>query len=492
MPQLKTSRSTVSGYPPAANEQYVTWARGVRDIGREHSFEPLEVEGQVPDDLNGVLYLNGPGLFSHFGSPYKYWPDGDGAITAIRLNAGKTWGACRVLESQGLVEERKNQQPLYGSVGTAPASWLDRLRRKYKNPANINVLHWAGRTFALYESGLPTEFDPLTLETIGETNFGGVVDSRFAAHPHHVPRRGTTYNFGIEYGRKTRLCVYEMRPNATIHRMVEIPLDWPPIMHDFIATDNHLIFFIPPLKVQTATLLMGVGSVMDNIKWKEQLGTVVIVVPIDDPKRVTRFRTDPIFQWQFANAYERQGEIVVDFVRYARFNMVGRINVKKSKWKGDNGSRGYFHRSVINLRNKTLTHEQRWDQKCELPVVFPHKEGQENDTVFLGGFSGERARKEGAVDQLVRLNIDRGVQDIVSLGVNTTFTEPHFVSRKGARSADEGYLLSLTYDSDRDRSSLVILDAEDLSAGPLARCWFDHHIPPVFHGQWIESVRPIK
>jgi len=47
---------------------------------------------------------------------------------------------------------------------------------------------------------------------------------------------------------------------------------------------------------------------------------------------------------------------------------------------------------------------------------------------------------------------------------------------------DDGWLLALVYDPASDASNITVLDGRDPSAGPLARAWFDHHIPPTTHG----------
>ena len=46
-----------------------------RDLSREHGFEPLKVEGRLPDDLAGTLYRNGPGAFGAFGRRYHHLLD---------------------------------------------------------------------------------------------------------------------------------------------------------------------------------------------------------------------------------------------------------------------------------------------------------------------------------------------------------------------------------------------------------------------------------
>jgi carotenoid cleavage dioxygenase-like enzyme len=69
-------------------------------------------------------------------------------------------------------------------------------------------------------------------------------------------------------------------------------------------------------------------------------------------------------------------------------------------------------------------------------------------------------------------------------------SKPIFVPRPdvdGACAEDDGWILALVYDSGSDTSNVVVLDARDLSAGPLARVWFDHLVPATFHGAFTAS-----
>lgn len=47
-----------------------------------------------------------------------------------------------------------------------------------------------------------------------------------------------------------------------------------------------------------------------------------------------------------------------------------------------------------------------------------------------------------------------------------------------------GYLLANVYDASIDKSHLLILDAENITAGPLATAQLDHRVPLGFHGNW--------
>ena len=65
-----------------------------------------------------------------------------------------------------------------------------------------------------------------------------------------------------------------------------------------------------------------------------------------------------------------------------------------------------------------------------------------------------------------------------------------FVFARGADDGgeDEGWALGLVYDDTTDRSDLVVLDASDPSAAPVARVHLPCRVPYGFHGSWITDA----
>jgi carotenoid cleavage dioxygenase-like enzyme len=59
----------------------------------------------------------------------------------------------------------------------------------------------------------------------------------------------------------------------------------------------------------------------------------------------------------------------------------------------------------------------------------------------------------------------------------------------GSGTADEsnGYYLGYVYDSQRDGSDLVILDASDFAGRPVATIHLPQRVPYGFHGNWISA-----
>src|SRR5271165_7546814 len=66
----------------------------------------LEVEGEVPRELNGVLYRIGPNpAFAPLGR--YHWFDGDGMVHAIKLENGRASYRNRYVRTPGLLAEMK-------------------------------------------------------------------------------------------------------------------------------------------------------------------------------------------------------------------------------------------------------------------------------------------------------------------------------------------------------------------------------------------------
>jgi carotenoid cleavage dioxygenase-like enzyme len=463
------------------------WMSSLRDLPREHGFEPLRVEGTIPADLVGTLYRVGPSLFSSFGKPYGHLFDGDGAVTAVRFANGRALGAAKLVQSEGLVEERRAGHQIYGGYGT-PVPGLKRFlplrpNSKLKNPANTSILVWGERVFGLYEGDMPTEIAPSDLATLGEKDLGMVVES-FSAHPRGVPSRRAMYNFGLRYGRKTVLDIYVLDDSGRGRKVVEIPLERTTMIHDFIATEKHLVFFSPPIYYNPLRLLFGVDTLHSAMRWKPELGTEVIVVPIDDPQHWTCFTIDPFFQWHFLNGYERGSEIVIDVVRFP--------DLDSNNWFGaliHPQPRAYvageLWRVTLDPGAQRATSEPRWARPCEFPRVAP---GVVSKPHTIGWLAAYAASAEKFVDRLpdavAKVEVENG-RHSVWLSGGGVVSEPIFVPRPSngaAQTEDDGWVLALVYDPASDASNVTALDARDLSAGALFRAWFDHHVPPTFHG----------
>jgi all-trans-8'-apo-beta-carotenal 15,15'-oxygenase len=458
---------------PAVDLDRRLWSE---NLPREHGFEPLEVEGKLPADLRGTLYRNGPGQFGQFGQRYTHPFEGDGAVTAVQLMGGKALGASRITQSTGLVEERTAGKLLYGLSVSWPRRMTNLLRGRRKNTANTNVMMWQGRLYALMEGAVPTEIDTQTLLTRGETTFDGTIVSMFSAHPHRVASRRATYNFGLEYGRVARLHTYELPDVGAARHLGAVELRGAPMLHDFIATDTHLVFFVSPTAVDLKKMFLQRGTFTDLFQWKPAMGTEIICVPIDRPHEPVRFTTDAFYQWHFTNAFDRGRQLVVDYVRYPSFETFYEIGRFATGGGTRALSESHAHRAVIDLDAKTFRSEPLLDRACEFPTVAGGVEGREHAVSYL------------SLDSLKAIG-KLTAQGLVEHAVPDTqrISEPVFVPRHNSRDEDDGYLLALSHDGATDRAFVSIYDAARIPDGPVARVWFDHQIPITFHGTFAPA-----
>ncbi len=463
--------SSASSASPAARTDFT--ARLWREpLAREHGFEPLAIEGKLPMELAGTLYRNGPGTVGVGASHYTHPFEADGAVTAIRFADGKVLGASRVTGSPERDAELAANKLLYGISTSWPRRVGNMLRGRMKNTANTSVMIWQDRLYAMVESSQPTLLDAGALARIGESDLGGVVRGAFSAHPHRVASRNATYNFGVIQGRHTQLVAYELPDVGPARELGSVPLGGATMLHDFIATDRYLVFFVSPVRVDVPRMLLGIGAFDQLFRWRPELGTEVIVMPIDRAREVTRFATEAFYQWHFANAFERGDDLVIDYVHYPSFDSfyeIGRI------YNGGPGDvlGGRYHRATLSVANRTLRSELVLDRPCEFPTLAPGAEGRPTSTAYV---------VLGDLAAVGKLDPNTGALVTHELPAGQRTTEPLFVPRPNATRDDDGHVLALQHDAASNRACLAIYDAARLPDGPVARAWFDHQVPITFHG----------
>lgn len=456
-----------------------------RGLAQEHGFRPLRVEGKLPPTLRGTLYRNGPAVFDAGTDPH--WFDGNGAITAVRLDGKSVEGTVRLLHSPTADHDAGRRNNRYGAFRQA-ASRMQRLRalfgqRALRNPANINVLQWRERLFALYETVLPLEFDPETLATIGETNLDGLIPGAWNAHPHYVPARRTTYHIGLRTGPKVFLDIFALPDRGPGTVLTSLQLPGLTEAHDFFATENYLVLVLPPLWGAPLRFVQT-GSFLGSLEWRPEGGTDVIVVPLDDPKNVMRMQTEPFFYWHAANGYETDGgqRIVLDCVRYPDFpRMLDWLEKTTHGRSGEGTSGSALWRGEIDLRRRRVRWEERWARSCEFPMVQPAERARAHRYVWLAAHSA--GAEDGWLDRLARVDVERDEAVMLDPGPKRAVGEPILVAKPDA--PHEAWVLALVRDLGVGATHLAVWDGARPEDDAVARVWFDQQLPPSLHGMWV-------
>ena len=114
---------------PQTNRSYSPedWQKGYISQPIEDNYWIEDIEGEIPPDLTGTLFRNGPGLFEIAGTPIKHPFDGDGMIAAFTFNPdGRVHFRNKFVRTDGYVKEKARGKMVYrGVFGTQrPGGWL--------------------------------------------------------------------------------------------------------------------------------------------------------------------------------------------------------------------------------------------------------------------------------------------------------------------------------------------------------------------------------
>jgi carotenoid cleavage dioxygenase len=91
----------------------------------------------------------------------------------------------------------------------------------------------------------------------------------------------------------------------------------------------------------------------------------------------------------------------------------------------------------------------------------------------------------GGFDSLSHIDLATGQRTTMMLAPGDNPSEPVFVPRSADAPEGEGWILAPVYRGAEDRSDLIILDAQDILAGPVATIRVPRRVPFGFHGNWV-------
>ncbi len=152
-------------------EQAVTQAArtNLAPIPMECDAPHLKVVGELPRELNGTLYRNGPN--PQFDAPGAHWFVGDGMLHAFHLENGRASYRNRWVRTPKWLAEHDAGRALFSGFGGRKLPDAPPTAISDSGVANTNIVFHAGRLLALEEVHLPTEIEPGTLNSRGYCNY---------------------------------------------------------------------------------------------------------------------------------------------------------------------------------------------------------------------------------------------------------------------------------------------------------------------------------
>ena len=290
----------------AANQVAGDWRLGFADLEADVPRGPMTlIQGRAPAGLSGALYRNGSGKFRRPGGSATHWFDGDGLMRAFRIRDGAA-----TLEARFADTPKRRRDTAAGAVitpgfGTAAGPGARIGSAEDTNAANISVLPMGDELWALWEAGSPLVMDPDTLATrdfkVLRPDLRGMP---FLAHPRREPG-GRVWNLGVA---GAKAAVWRLSALGALEAADLIDLPRASYVHDFTATDRHLIIVLQPWIQDRMTL-----PYVDSLSWRPDLGTQVLVLDKADLSKRRLFELPSFFCFHMGDAWaEADGTLRFD------------------------------------------------------------------------------------------------------------------------------------------------------------------------------------
>ncbi len=451
------------------------WLQGnFAPVDDELTTGALPVTGEIPSALTGEYLRNGfnPAVTPR---PSYHWFDGDGMIHGVRLDGGTATYRNRWVQTKGLQAERRAGHSLFGGMSEFVLPDADLMAEvgMMKNPANTNIIRHAGRLLALWEAGSPTELDA-DLVTLGETDFDGGLVSAMTAHPKLDPDTGRLCFFGAGPA-APYLHYYELDATGAMAHHAPIDLPAPVMMHDFVVTERHAVFFDLPAVFDIEGMLNG-GPI---VRWAPDHGARIGVMPRDGGNADVRwFEVDPFYAYHFLNGWDDGDAVVVDGCR------ADDLVIGFGETEGEAPAFPHLHRWRLDLTTGAVTESALDDRSGDFPRINDDLAGRPNRYGYVahaGALTETGARFEG----VVKYDFSDGSATEHRYGDHHVCGEAVFAPDPDGTAEDDGWLLNFVYDRAADTSDFVILDARDLTADPVAVVHLPRRVPFGPHGNWL-------
>ncbi|MED5548345.1 MAG: carotenoid oxygenase family protein [Pseudomonadota bacterium] len=453
----------------------------------EYDADDLEVIGEIPKDIDGIYVRNSEN--PAFGSIGLYHPfDGDGMIHTMSFRDGKASYKNRFVRTKGLMAEVEAGKPLWAGIAEDP-----RLSTRpgwgahggIKDSSSTDVVVHAGQILStFYQCGEGYRLDPYTMEQFGTE--GWVPLDGISAHPKLDENTGELLFFN--YSTHAPYMHYGVvGPDNKLKHYIPIPVPGPRLPHDMAFTKNYSIIADLPLFWDADILAKGRHAA----RFHRDIPTRFAIVPrYGQPEDIRWFEAAPTYVLHWMNAWEEGGEIVLD--GYFQEDpapkpldapggdpRLGQLMA----YLDENSFKPKLHRWRFNLKTGAVSESHLDDRLLEFGS-FNQMYGGEKSRYLYSTFT-----KPGwfLFEGLVKHDFETGKSETLNFGEGRFGSEAPFAPRVGARSEDDGYIVSFITDMVENRSECVLIDAQNVTDGPVCRIILPHRISSGTHATWADG-----
>lgn len=444
----------------------------------------LTVEGELPRELNGTLYRNGPN--PQFDVPGAHWFVGDGMLHAFHIENGRASYRNRWVRTPKWLAEHDAGRAIFAGFGPIKLRDAPPTSCNDSGVANTNIIYHGGRLLALEEGHLPTEIEPATLATRGYCNYDSRIAGPFTAHPKVDPITGEMMFFG--YNAKgpfsSALSYGVVDRGGRVTRFEHFGTPYASMVHDFIVTANHVLFPILPLTGSMERAMKGQPA----YAWEPAKGGYVGVMPRNGRTSDIRwFRADACYVFHVLNAWDDgSSRIIADVMQYEEAPLFPYPDGRKTD---PAKSRARLCRWTFDLAADTDQFARAYLD--EVTGEFPRIDDRRAGLATRHGWyacANPELPTSVALHGIVHVDGHGQRKGQYLLPIGDSISEPVFVEREREAAEGDGWLLAVVWRARENRSDLAVFNAQDVSSGPVALVKLGHRVPDGFHGNWVSAT----
>ncbi|MCC6630972.1 MAG: carotenoid oxygenase family protein [Gammaproteobacteria bacterium] len=476
----------MSHYPVDINYFLVPAISGRMEL----DLSDLDVEGEVPAQLDGAFFRMQPDPYFPRTTDEDVYFNGDGVVGRFDFSNGKVGFRQRYALTDKLKLERKAGRALFGRYRN-PLTDDPSVKGAIRGTANTTPLVHGKKLYALKEDSPPLVMDANSLATQGYTDFNGRMKGQtFSAHSKIDPETGNLVSFGYcQTGPLTLDCTYmEVSPAGELLKEVWFTAPYYCMMHDFGVTKDYVVFPVVPmvsswerLKAlkphfgfdKTLPIYLGVlprNGKGEDIRWFKapnqnachvinafNVGTKIhFDIPVSKGNGLWFFPDVDGSPFSAPDAMAFPTRWTVDYASKSdEFESVKKLS--------DMG--GEFPR--IDDRYISREHRYAWWLVIDLAKPFTEDVGR-------------------GMNALGYMDYRTGRQTSWWAGQQYHMQEPCFVPRSPGAPEGDGYIVVVVDNVVTNLSQLVILDAQAIDKGPIARVKLPFRLRAGLHGNWFD------
>ncbi|XP_071512555.1 carotenoid isomerooxygenase-like [Panulirus ornatus] len=517
---------------------FSTWDRNCL----EEQATPIDgaLTGSLPPWLRGSYVLDGPGRMTYGEYEFNHVFDGSALLQKFTFGETGVTFSSRFLRTYAYNTNLEHEQIVVSEFGTTGKSVaknkLSKLGDKFafdkmfSDNAPVAVVTFGGEYYCVTEAPFLHKIDPTTLETISKVDLHKELGiNSHCPHPLTMPD-GTTLNIlhGVgATGPKYDIVSFPPKPAdgkghvfAKPKKIASVDARWklnPCHMHTFGLTENYFVLMEQPLTIDVRAMVANTireKPFIEGMEWMSEKLVKIHLVNRETGKEVKqKVKCEAFFFMHIINCFERDNHLVIDVNAYTKPDLLHTFYLKTIREKGatlgNDLDGGCIKRVVIPLDvsdkvaselnlvmlpgSKAKAHRQKdgsllltpdalTDYAYEIPTLHPQYIAKRYRYCY--GSSGNMTSTMGKIG---KVDLDaRETKDWSEDGLYASVS--YFVPRPGGSAEDDGVILAtFLHSNDKRKTTLLVLNAADMSEMARAVFTTPSEVPRSLHGHFIQA-----